>query len=71
MPIYTIRVTQKVKKLSDWNDSQELPAGPDGKGSYKDYKIEASSRDSAYVLFHSHSPIGCKDEFAFHIINEE
>lgn len=59
-----IRVTQLVDELSDADDAADKVAGPNGKGSFKDYLVDpALSKERALDRFHASVPIAMLEEF--------
>lgn len=68
-----MRVTQVVERLSDSDDRLELPAGPEGPGSFRDYEApeDCQTEDEVLDWFHSTIPIGALDDFQFDVLSEE
>jgi len=68
--LWVIRVTQLVDELLDGDDEVDLPAGSGGKGSFKDYEIEADNEELALDEFHATIPIGCLEDFQVDAFDE-
>lgn len=63
LPSWNIRVKQIVDRLTDSDDRQELPAGPDGLGSVKTYRFRGRNDVEALDEFHMNVAIGCLEDF--------
>jgi len=66
-----VRVFQIADELGNDDDRQDLPAGANEQGSWKDYDVPAGYDDddeTALDWFHCSVPIGNLDDFEFEII---
>ena len=70
MPIYRVRVTQLVERLSDPADREDLILDEHRKGASKVFKISAENVDQALDELHATVPMSRPEEFRVEIIGK-
>ncbi|MDX9789010.1 MAG: hypothetical protein RBT11_19705 [Desulfobacterales bacterium] len=62
---YKVICTQMVEELTDGDDQADLPAGPFGVNSVREYFFDADDEEDALDQFHESVPVGCLEDFSF------